>query len=112
MASLQPVRGTHDILPDEARRARHVTDTGRNLAARYGYDEAATPIFEFSDVFARTLGETSDIVTKEMYTFTDKGGDQITLHAPQARNEVAIDLVFETVHQLLHDADSSRLSKS
>ena len=79
MASLQPVRGTHDILPDEARRARHVIDKGRDLAARYGYEEAATPIFEFSDVFARTLGETSDIVSKEMYTFTDRGGDQITL---------------------------------
>ena len=79
MASLQPVRGTHDILPDEARRARHVIDKGRDLAARYGYEEAATPIFEFSDVFSRTLGETSDIVSKEMYTFTDRGGDQITL---------------------------------
>jgi histidyl-tRNA synthetase len=46
---------------------------------RYGYDEVATPIFEFSDVFRRTLGDTSDIVTKEMYSFTDKGGDEVTL---------------------------------
>ena len=58
---------------------RHVTETGRTIAERYGYEEAATPIFEFSDVFARTLGETSDIVTKEMYNFEDKGGDLITL---------------------------------
>ena len=79
MATLQSVRGTHDLLPEDARRARHVTDTGRTIAETYGYEEAATPIFEFSEVFARTLGETSDIVTKEMYTFTDKGGDSITL---------------------------------
>ena len=46
---------------------------------RYGYGEIATPIFEFTEVFQRTLGETSDIVTKEMYTFEDRGGDRITL---------------------------------
>ncbi|CAN0192387.1 unnamed protein product [Discosporangium mesarthrocarpum] len=100
MASLQPVRGTHDILPDEARRARHVTDIGRNLAARYGYEEAATPIFEFSDVFARTLGETSDIVTKEMYTFTDKGGDQITLR-PEGTAGIARALISGGLSQHL-----------
>ena len=70
---LRPVRGTHDLLPDEARGQRHVVDTAREWAARYGFDEIATPIFEFSEVFQRTLGETSDVVTKEMYTFTDRG---------------------------------------
>ncbi|MSO85693.1 MAG: histidine--tRNA ligase [Rhodospirillales bacterium] len=79
MPDLQPVRGTHDILPDEMRRHRRVEETARALGLRYGYAEMATPIFEFADVFARTLGETSDIVTKEMYTFRDKGGDGITL---------------------------------
>jgi histidyl-tRNA synthetase len=79
LASLQPVRGTRDILPAEARRMRHVVETGRTVAERYGFDEIATPIFESSAVFKRTLGETSDIVTKEMYTFTDKGGEEITL---------------------------------
>ena len=49
------------------------------VAGRYGYGEIATPIFEFTEVFQRTLGETSDIVTKEMYTFEDRGGDRITL---------------------------------
>jgi len=76
---MQPVRGTHDLLPDDCRRHRHVADLGRRIAARYGYAEMATPIFEFSDVFKRTLGEASDIVSKEMYTFVDKGGDEITL---------------------------------
>jgi histidyl-tRNA synthetase len=100
MASLQPVRGTHDLLPDDARRARHVTDTGRLLAERYGYEEAATPIFEFSEVFARTLGETSDIVTKEMYTFTDKGGDQITLR-PEGTAGIARALISGGLSQNL-----------
>lgn len=79
MSDLQPARGTHDILPDEMRGHRRVIDTARAVAERYGYDEMATPIFEFSRVFKRTLGDTSDIVTKEMYSFTDKGGDEITL---------------------------------
>ncbi|MDH5558871.1 MAG: histidine--tRNA ligase [Alphaproteobacteria bacterium] len=79
MSSLQPARGTHDILPDEMRAHRRVVDTAGEVAERYGYEFMATPIFEFSQVFKRTLGDTSDIVTKEMYTFTDKGGDEITL---------------------------------
>ena len=79
MAKLQPVRGTHDLLPETARRHRYVSETARTVAGRFGYEQMDTPIFEFADVFARTLGETSDIVTKEMYTFTDKGGDRITL---------------------------------
>ena len=79
MASLQPVRGTHDLLAEDVRRHRRVIECARGLAERYGYQEIATPMFEFTDVFRRTLGETSDVVTKEMYTFTDRGGDEITL---------------------------------
>ena len=79
MSNLQPVRGTHDLLPDEARRHRLVEDTAFAVARRYGYGEIATPIFEFTEVFARTLGETSDVVTKEMYTFQDRSGDSLTL---------------------------------
>ena len=79
MAPVNPVRGTHDILPDDLRRFRLVEGTAQDVARRYGYGEIAVPIFEFTEVFARTLGDTSDIVTKEMYTFQDKGGDSITL---------------------------------
>ncbi|MEQ8442237.1 MAG: histidine--tRNA ligase [Alphaproteobacteria bacterium] len=79
MAELQPVRGTHDLLPEAMRAHRHVGDTGRRVAATYGFEEVATPIFEFTNVFARTLGEATDVVTKEMYTFEDKGGDSLTL---------------------------------
>jgi histidyl-tRNA synthetase len=79
MASLQSVRGTHDLLPEEAARHRLVEDTAFAVAKRYGYGEIATPIFEFTEVFARTLGETSDVVTKEMYTFADRSGESLTL---------------------------------
>jgi len=79
MSALQPVRGTQDLLPDEQRRHRAVVETARTIAERYGYQEVATPIFEFTEVFARPIGETSDIVTKEMYTFRDRGGDEVTL---------------------------------
>lgn len=79
MKELRPARGTHDLLGKEILRHRLVAETAREIARRYGYGEIATPIFEFTEVFQRTLGETSDIVTKEMYTFEDRGGDRITL---------------------------------
>lgn len=79
MAALQPVRGTHDLLPEDFRRHRNVVEAAAAVSARYGYEFISTPIFEFTQVFKRTLGDTSDVVTKEMYTFTDKGGDEVTL---------------------------------
>jgi len=79
MRSLQPVRGTQDLLPDAARRHRHIAETARDAAELYGFAEIATPIFEFTEVFSRPIGETSDIVTKEMYSFVDRGGEEITL---------------------------------
>ena len=79
MSTLQPVRGTHDLLAEESLRQRKVIDTVREISACYGFDEIETPIFERTEVFSRTLGDTSDIVTKEMYTFEDKGGEMLTL---------------------------------
>src|SRR5579883_2482827 len=79
MSALQPVRGTQDLLPEAQRRHRLVSETARRIAERYGYQEIATPIFEFTEVFARPIGEATDIVAKEMYTFTDRGGEEITL---------------------------------
>jgi len=92
VSDLQPVRGTHDLLPDEMRRFRLVSETARLAAECYGFLEVATPIFEFSDVFKRTLGDTSDIVTKEMYTFTDRGGEMLTLR-PEGTAGVARALI-------------------
>lgn len=77
--ALQPVRGTHDLLPDVCAQHQRVAATAQQVASLYGYRRIDTPIFEFSDVFHRAVGETSDIVTKETYTFTDRGGDSLTL---------------------------------
>jgi histidyl-tRNA synthetase len=75
----QPVRGTHDLLPEDYARHAYVRDTACDVARTFGYAEMATPIFEFTDVFARTMGETSDVVSKEMYSFESRGGESMTL---------------------------------
>jgi histidyl-tRNA synthetase len=79
MPALQPVRGTQDLLPDAARRHRTVSETARAAAALYGFDEIVTPIFEFTEVFARPIGEHTDIVAKEMYSLEDRGGEKLSL---------------------------------
>ena len=79
MQPLQPARGTQDLLPEAARRHRMVSETARAVVELYGFAEIATPIFEFTEVFARPIGETTDIVAKEMYTFKDRGGEDVTL---------------------------------
>ena len=84
--NLKPIRGTHDLLPEECARHRMIIDTAQRIAAVYGYDEMATPLLEFSDVFKRTLGDASDIVNKEMYTFEDRGGEQLTLRPEGTRH--------------------------
>ncbi len=97
---LQPIRGTHDLIGEEQRRHQHVIDTARRVAALYGFDEWVTPIFEDTRVFSRTLGETSDVVTKEMYSFTDRGGEAITLR-PEATAGVCRALVSNGLTQSL-----------
>lgn len=76
---LQPVRGTHDVLPEDHRKFRHIVEAARETAERFGFTQMDTPIFESSEVFHRTLGDTSDVVTKETYTFADRGGESLTL---------------------------------
>ena len=76
----------------------HVVERSREIVERYGFEEIATPIFEASDVFKRTLGDTSDIVTKEMYTFAIKGGEEITLR-PENTAGVARAFVSERLAQ-------------
>ncbi|MBP5615920.1 MAG: histidine--tRNA ligase [Alphaproteobacteria bacterium] len=79
MAKMQNVRGTYDLYGAAKRRAKKVVDIASKTVETYGFEEIETPIFEFTEVFARNLGDTSDIVTKEMYTFLDKGGESLTL---------------------------------
>src|SRR3954467_14974873 len=77
------IRGTHDILPGDVERWQLVERIARSLCDRYGYVEVRTPIIEKEELFAKGTGESTDIVQTEMYSFTDKGGERITLR-PEA----------------------------
>ncbi|MFO1243536.1 MAG: histidine--tRNA ligase [Rickettsiales bacterium] len=100
MSSLQPIRGTHDLHGEAMARHRLIMDTAARVAALYGFDEVAPPMFEMTEVFHRTLGETSDVVSKETYTFTDRGGDSITLR-PEFTASIVRLLISEGLTQQL-----------
>ena len=76
---LSPPRGTQDFLPPESDRLLALYDAAHRAASSFGYRYVETPTFETTDLFARSSGETSDVVSKEMYTFTDRGGRSVTL---------------------------------
>lgn len=80
---LKAIRGTKDILPDDAARWQYLEQSARHIFARYGYREIRTPIFEDASLFIRSIGEETDIVQKEMYIFSDRGGRTIALR-PEA----------------------------
>ncbi|MFB3854504.1 MAG: histidine--tRNA ligase [Vicinamibacterales bacterium] len=94
------IRGTHDILPDEVGRWRFVEETARRLFALYGYVELRTPIIEREELFAKGTGETTDVVQKEMYSFTDKGGERVTLR-PEATPSIVRAYVEHNLEQTL-----------
>ncbi|HEN4584770.1 TPA: histidine--tRNA ligase [Streptococcus agalactiae] len=89
---LQKPKGTQDILPGESAKWQYVENVIRNLFKQYHYDEIRTPMFEHYEVISRSVGDTTDIVTKEMYNFHDKGDRHITLRpegtAPVVRSYV------------------------
>ena len=72
-------RGTHDITPAEVGAWRRVEHAARRICESFNYGEIRTPIFEHTELFLRGIGETTDVVQKEMYTFTDRGGRSVTL---------------------------------
>lgn len=100
MSKYQSVRGTRDLLPELKQMFRQIDEIAYKTAKNYGFKEIETPIFEFSEVFHRSLGETSDAVAKETYTFTDRGGDSITLR-PEGTAGVARAFVSEGLAQLV-----------
>lgn len=100
MTKLQPARGTQDLIGEDARRHAHVVATARRITSLYGCAEWSTPIFEATAVFSRNLGETSDVVTKEMYTFEDRGGDSLTLR-PEGTAGICRALVSNGLTQTL-----------
>ncbi|HMI20924.1 MAG TPA: histidine--tRNA ligase [Sphingomonas sp.] len=75
----RPIRGTQDMLGEQAQRFTHVVETFERVRKLYGFGRVETPVFEATAVFSRSLGETTDVVSKEMYTFEDRGGDSLTL---------------------------------
>jgi histidyl-tRNA synthetase len=102
---IQSVRGTKDLLPGEVEKWQFLEQSVRDVTQKYGYREIRTPIFEKTEVFSRSIGENTDIVNKEMYTFTDKGGESITL-----RPEQTAALVRSVIqNNLTHDVSTLRL---
>ena len=89
---LQKPKGTQDILPSESAKWQHVEAVARETFKKYNYSEIRTPMFEHYEVISRSVGDTTDIVTKEMYDFHDKGDRHITLRpegtAPVVRSFV------------------------
>ncbi|MCX2835880.1 histidine--tRNA ligase [Microbulbifer thermotolerans] len=79
MKQLRAIRGMNDLLPDQSPVWQYVESTLSELFARYGYSEIRTPYLEATELFSRAVGEVTDIVEKEMYTFDDKSGDSVTL---------------------------------
>lgn len=73
------VKGTKDILPGEIYKTQYIENTALDVAERFGFKEIRTPVFEHTELFQRGVGDTTDVVQKEMYTFDDKGGRSITL---------------------------------
>ncbi len=77
--SIQALKGFKDILPDEARTWQWIEATARHIFHRFGFEEIKVPILEKTELFARSIGEATDIVEKEMYTFTDRNGESVTM---------------------------------
>ena len=76
---IQKLKGTRDILPKEVVTWQYIEAKAKELFEKYGYNEIRTPIIESLDLFQRGVGETTDVVQKEMYNFEDKGGRKIAL---------------------------------
>lgn len=100
MAKLQNVRGTYDLYGEAKRKMKKVVSVGASVVEKYGFEEIETPIFEFTEVFSRNLGETSDVVTKEMYCFEDRGGESLTLR-PEGTAGVVRSFISEGMQQNL-----------
>lgn len=90
------VKGTKDVLPGEVYKNQYIESTALDVAGRFGFKEIRTPVFEHTELFQRGVGDTTDVVQKEMYTFDDKGGRSITLRpeARRARQEVFLKTAY------------------
>jgi len=82
---IKSIRGMHDLLPEDSHRWQTFEAIIRQLMSGYGYKEIRMPIVESSDLFCRSIGEVTDIVEKEMYTFEDSNGDKLSL-SPEGKD--------------------------
>lgn len=101
---IKSIRGFHDILPESIKRWHFIEDAARRIFELYGFSEIRIPVLEFTDVFARSLGTTTDIVEKEMYTFEDRDGSSLTLR-PEGTAGVVRAYIEDSMHA------KSRISK-
>jgi histidyl-tRNA synthetase len=95
--TIQALKGFKDILPDEARTWQWIEETARNIFHRFGFSEIKVPILEKTDLFQRSIGQTTDIVEKEMYTFVDRNGASITMR-PEGTASVLRAFIEHSLH--------------
>ena len=98
MTKIKTVKGTHDILEEDFFFHDKVQKIFEKYCVKYNFRKISTPIIEFSKLFSRTLGEVSDIVSKEMFTFVDQGGDKITLR-PEGTASVSRALISNSLYE-------------
>jgi histidyl-tRNA synthetase len=98
-AKFRAIKGTRDILPPNSALWNRVEQTARDVFGTYGYSEIRTPIFEQTELFARSIGADTDVVAKEMYTFDDRDGDSVTLR-PEATASVCRAYIEHGMHTL------------
>ncbi len=92
--TIKSIKGTKDILPDQSHRWQALKAIIRNTMDNYGYKEIRTPVFERTELFARGVGEETDIVSKEMYSWTDQGGD-VSPRTPPKRTLSPVSSVWD-----------------
>lgn len=109
---IQSIRGMHDVLPDDSHRWQAFETILRQLMASYGYREIRMPLVESTDLFCRSIGEVTDIVEKEMYTFEDRNGDKLTLRpegtASCVRAGIQHGLLYNQVQRLWYSGPMFR----
>ena len=103
---IQPVRGMNDVLPADAPLWDRVESTAAEIFAAYGYQRVRLPVLERTELFSRSIGELTDIVEKEMYTFADRGGDRLSLR-PEATAGLRALLVNEPEVRFLTGMDDA-----
>ena len=99
---IQAIRGMHDILPEQTPRWQHVEAVLRRVMAAYGYREIRLPLVEKTELFKRSIGEVTDIVEKEMYTFDDRNGDSLTLRPEGTAGCLRACLEHGLIHNQVH----------